>query len=69
MRALYASAAIAAIDAMPPLPILDAPSPGYTPPTTGANRRAGKTYTPNGKREVARRLRQAERIAAKRAST
>lgn len=32
---------------------------------TGRARQGGKTYAPNGKREVARRLSQAERIAAK----
>lgn len=69
MRALYAAAALAALDPLPPFPILDAATPGYTPPSTGANRRPRKTYAPNGKREVARRLRQAERIAAKRAAT
>lgn len=68
MRAIYTSAALSALATMPLLHVLDASSVGFTPPSTGANRRPGKVYQPNGKREVARRLRQAERIAAKRAS-
>lgn len=48
------------------MPLLSVNRPGYTASTTGGAHKPRKTYKPNGKREVARRLRQAERIAAKR---
>lgn len=50
------------------IPTYDFNRPGYTSPTTYANRRASKTYQSNGKRECARRLRQWARIEERRAA-